>query len=152
MKKKKIGLISDTHGLLRTEAIEKLKGSDLIIHAGDLGSMEVLKDLKKIAPTIAVRGNVDVELWARVLKQRESITLGKWSILVLHDIGRLITPGPDTDIVIYGHSHKPNVEQRNGVWYINPGSAGPRRFNLPICLGIMTLDDDVSVKHIELTP
>lgn len=150
MGKKRIGLISDTHGLVRPEAVEHLKDCDLIIHAGDLGSAQVLDNLKEIAPTVAIRGNVDVELWARNLKNTERITIDNWSILVLHDIGRLISPGPETDIVVYGHSHKPDLQERNGVWYINPGSAGPKRFNLPISIAILTLGDEIHVEHITL--
>jgi putative phosphoesterase len=131
----RIGLISDTHGLLRPEAGRFLRGSDHIIHAGDIGNAGVLGELAQIAPVTAVRGNNDAADWAAHLPETQSLTLGGVSIFVLHDLQELETrPGPvDVQVVICGHSHKPQVlRRRSGVLIINPGSAGPRRFKLPV--------------------
>lgn len=135
-----IGVISDTHGLLRPEAVKALHGADNIIHAGDVGDPEILDQLKAIAPLTAVRGNVDKGPWARKLPEAEIIELGGISIYVLHDLAQLdLKPEASAfRAVISGHSHVPKQETRNGVLYFNPGSAGPRRFKLPICLGILT--------------
>lgn len=134
-----IGLISDTHGLLRAEVYTHFEGCDLILHAGDLGSPEVLDELRTIAPTTAVRGNVDTERWAQKLRFTEQIELGDWSIHLLHDLNQLQTPHESTNIIVYGHSHQFAAKNENGIWFINPGSAGPRRFLLPVTIAIMTL-------------
>ena len=138
-----IGLISDTHGLLRPEALSALRGSDLIIHAGDVGKQEILDQLRTIAPTYAVRGNVDTQPWAKALPVTQVVDAAGLQLYVLQDLATL-----DLDpkmagfaAVISGHSHKPNVETRNGVLYLNPGSAGPRRFTLPICLARLHVTD-----------
>lgn len=138
-----LGLISDTHGLLRPEAVAALTGSELIIHAGDVGKQEILDDLRRIAPTFAVRGNVDTAPWASVLPLTEVVEVGSRQIYVLHDLGTLdIDPrAAGFAAVISGHSHKPAADTRNGVLYLNPGSAGPRRFNLPICVARLHIDD-----------
>jgi putative phosphoesterase len=132
-----IGVISDTHGLLRLEAREALRGCELILHAGDLGSPEVLRDLKLIAPVVAVRGNVDVEAWAKRLHVSEVAECAGKSFYVLHRIADLdLKPkAAGMDAVIFGHSHQPVIEWRDGVLFFNPGSAGPRRFSLPITVG-----------------
>lgn len=139
-----IGVISDTHGLLRPEAEERLAGVDQIIHAGDIGSPELVPRLRAIAPTTVIRGNVDTQHWAREFPNREALTLAGRSIFVLHDLGDLkldpVTAG--FDIVISGHSHRPRVETIDGVLYLNPGSAGPRRFRLPITLATVDLSGD----------
>jgi putative phosphoesterase len=128
-----VGLISDTHGLLRPEAVAALRGSTLIIHAGDIGRPEVLARLRDVAPTFAVRGNVDTQPWAAALPTTEAVEAGPHLIWVLHDIARLdLDPTVGFAAVVYGHSHKPSIEMRHGVLYINPGSAGPRRFRLPV--------------------
>jgi putative phosphoesterase len=128
-----IGLISDTHGLVRPQALAALKASDLIIHAGDIGRPEVLARLREVAPTFAVRGNVDTQPWAAALPMTEAVEAGSHLIWVLHDIAQLdLDPGVGFAAVVYGHSHKPSIETRGGVLYINPGSAGPRRFRLPV--------------------
>jgi putative phosphoesterase len=128
-----VGLISDTHGLLRPEAVAALRGSTLIIHAGDIGRPEVLARLREVAPTFAVRGNVDTQPWAAALPMTEAVEAGSHLIWVLHDIAQLdLDPGVGFAAVVYGHSHKPSIETRGGVLYINPGSAGPRRFRLPV--------------------
>jgi putative phosphoesterase len=139
-----IGVISDTHGLLRPEAEERLAGVEHIIHAGDIGSPEIVPRLRAIAPTTAVRGNVDTQEWARKLPDREALTLAGRSIYVLHDLGDLnIDPvKAGFDIVISGHSHRPRVETIDGVLHLNPGSAGPRRFRLSITLVTLVLSGD----------
>lgn len=137
----RIGLISDTHGLLRPEAIEFLRGCDHIIHAGDIDRPSVLEDLETIAPVTAVRGNNDKGAWASNIPETQLIEFEKRRIYVIHDISMLdVDPqSAGIDVVVYGHSHKPLIEQRNSVLYINPGSAGPRRFKLPITAGELRL-------------
>jgi uncharacterized protein len=132
-----IGVISDTHGLLRPEAVAALADSDFIIHAGDVGDPAILERLNAIAPVTAVRGNVDVGEWARKLPQTNVLQVEGCTIYVLHIIDQLdLKPeAAGFSAVIYGHSHKPHQETKNGVLYFNPGSAGPRRFALPISLG-----------------
>ena len=131
-----IGVISDTHGLLRPEAIEALRGSELIIHAGDVGKADVLDALRAIAPTTAVRGNVDTGAWAATLPSTEVIEAGDLHLYVLHDLSTLDLDPKTAGFaaVIFGHSHRPGAELRDGVLFLNPGSAGPRRFSLPIAL------------------
>jgi putative phosphoesterase len=131
-----IGIISDTHGLMRPEALEALRGSDLIIHAGDVGNPEILDQLRAIAPVVAVRGNVDHGDWAMQLPMTAVAEAGPALIYVLHNIHDLdIDPAAaGFQMVVSGHSHKPGRTDRNGVIYLNPGSAGPRRFKLPITL------------------
>jgi len=138
-----IGLISDTHGLLRDEAMRALEGSDLIIHAGDVGNPEILQLLKSIAPVFAVRGNVDTEPWALALPETEVIDTGATMIYVLHDAHALdLNPAAaEFQIVVSGHSHKPARTERGGVLFINPGSAGPRRFDLPVTLARLDLHE-----------
>ena len=128
----RIGLISDTHGLLRPEALKFLRGADYIIHAGDIGDAEILDQLKDLAPVTAVRGNNDTASWARRVPLRANLEVGGVVIHVLHDIADL--RGGKARVVVSGHSHKPKVEERGGVLYVNPGSAGPRRFTLPIAV------------------
>jgi len=137
-----IGIISDTHGLLRPEALKALRGSQHIIHAGDVGDPEILDKLAIIGPVTAVRGNIDKAAWARKLPETEVLEIGGISIYVLHDIAQLdLKPeAAGFKAVIYGHSHVPKQETRDGVLYFNPGSAGPRRFKLPICVGRLLVD------------
>jgi putative phosphoesterase len=132
-----LGVISDTHGLLRPEAVEALRGSDRILHAGDIGSSEVLEALAKIARVTAVRGNVDTKSWARALAETEVVEFGGVSVYMVHDRGQLdLKPGSaGFRVVVYGHSHQPKIEEKNGVLYFNPGSAGPRRFKLAVSIG-----------------
>ena len=132
----RVGVISDTHGLLRPEALRALFGADLILHAGDVGSPEVLEGLRALAPVVAVRGNNDRGPWAEALSETEVVTADGRSLYVLHDLGTLeLDPrAAGFDAVIAGHSHQPRIERRDGVLYLNPGSAGPRRFRLPIAL------------------
>jgi putative phosphoesterase len=136
-----IGVISDTHGLLRPEAVATLADSDCIIHAGDVGDPEILDRLNAIAPVTAVRGNVDYDPWAQKLPQTNVLEVEGCAIYVLHILDQLDLK-PDAagfSAVIYGHSHKPHREMKNGVLYFNPGSAGPRRFDLPISVGRLHL-------------
>ena len=136
---KRVGLISDTHGLLRQEAVDALRGSELIIHAGDVGKPEILEALRKIAPVVAVRGNVDTAEWAKKLPEAAVAEAGAAMIYVLHDVNamdlNLAVSG--FQIVVSGHSHQPGKKEVQGVLYINPGSAGPRRFQLPITVALL---------------
>jgi putative phosphoesterase len=137
----RIGVISDTHGLLRPEAEQCLAEVRHIVHAGDIGRPEVIAGLCRIAPVIAIRGNVDTGLWAESYPETRMVRLGGRSIYVVHDIHDLqLDPVADgIDVVISGHSHRPGIETIDGVLYLNPGSAGPRRFSLPITLAILEL-------------
>jgi len=136
-----LGLISDTHGLLRQEAVRALSGSDLILHAGDVGAPEILETLRTIAPVVAVRGNVDTDKWAQDLPLTESVSAGPAMIYMLHILQDLDInlAGGGFQIVVSGHSHKPGQTVKDGVLYINPGSAGPRRFYLPVTVGRLDL-------------
>jgi uncharacterized protein len=138
----RVGIISDTHGLLRDEALRALRGSDLIIHAGDLGKPEILAALEELAPVVAVRGNVDTQAWAMALPATAVAQAGPATIYVLHDLGALdLDPAAaGFHIVISGHSHQPGRSERGGVLYINPGSAGARRFDLPITVARLDLN------------
>jgi uncharacterized protein len=132
-----VGVISDTHGLLRPEALDMLRGSEHIIHAGDIGAPEIVPALEKIAPVTAIRGNVDHQAWCRKFHETEVVNLEGVHIYILHDVNALdLNPkAAGFAAVISGHSHKPSQEMKDGVLYFNPGSAGPRRFKLPITVG-----------------
>lgn len=137
-----IGVISDTHGLLRPEAVQALAGCSSIIHAGDVGTLEILDHLRRIAPVTAVRGNVDHGNEFDVLPERAIVTIDGHRICVLHDLAQL-GGDPRTDgfsAIITGHSHVPRIERRDGVLFLNPGAAGPRRFKLPITLAHLTVE------------
>jgi hypothetical protein len=140
----RIGIISDTHGLLRPEAERLLSGIDHIVHAGDIGRPEVVAALRRIAPVTAIRGNVDTGDWAGEYAETESVRLAGRKIYVLHDLKALqISPAPRSiDVIISGHSHAPSVNTVDGVLYLNPGSAGPRRFKLPITLATIDVTAD----------
>jgi putative phosphoesterase len=141
-----IGIISDTHGLLRPEAIAVLRGSDYIIHAGDVGDPAILDTLTEVAPVTAIRGNVDHGDWAAKLPATDVLEVGGISIYILHNLADLdLKPeAAGFAAVISGHTHKPKQEKRNGVLYFNPGSAGPRRFNLPVSVGkLIVLDGQI---------
>lgn len=140
----RIGVISDTHGLLRPEAVERLAGVQHIIHAGDIGRPEVISELGKIAPVTAVRGNIDRDEWAAGYPQTEFVKLAGRLIYVLHNLAELdLDPtAAGIDVVVSGHSHRPKIETVDGVIYLNPGSAGPRRFSLPIALATLDLSGD----------
>jgi hypothetical protein len=148
----RIGLISDTHGLLRPEAVDVLRGSDFIVHAGDIGE-HVLEPLSTIAPVTAVRGNNDRAAWTARLHETEQLRFGEITLHVLHDLAQLaIDPGAaGVDVVVTGHSHRPKIERRSGVLYVNPGSAGPVRFNLPVSVALMQVTGrDVDVRIVQL--
>lgn len=149
----RIGLISDTHGLLRPQAVEALRGSELILHAGDVGKPEILAALREVAPVIAVRGNVDTAEWAQALPETAIAEAGKVLVYVLHDLSTLdLNPAAaGFHVVVSGHSHQPKKFERDGVLYVNPGSAGPRRFQLPVCLARLNLGrTPFSVEFVEL--
>ena len=147
-----IGVISDTHGLLRAEAVEALAGSDYIIHAGDVGEPEILDQLRRMAPVTVVAGNIDREPWARELPKADVLSVGGLEIYILHNIAELdLKPeAAGFSAVVYGHSHVPKQETRNGVLYLNPGSAGPRRFRLPVTLARMQVRG--GKLHAEIVP
>lgn len=149
----KIGVISDTHGLLREEAISALKGVDLIIHAGDIGNHDIISKLNNEASVIAVKGNNDKAEWAGKYLKTEVVEIGEKFIYVVHDIKDLdLDPkGAGFHVVISGHSHKPSILEKDKVLYLNPGSAGPRRFNLPISIAILNIyENSISAEIIEL--
>jgi putative phosphoesterase len=132
-----VGVISDTHGLLRPQAVEALRGSDLILHAGDVGKPDILEALRAIAPTTAIRGNVDTAIWATALPATDVVSVGGLDIYMLHDRAALdLDPrAAGFAAVIYGHTHRAGAEIHDGVLFLNPGSAGPRRFSLPVTDG-----------------
>jgi len=149
----RIGLISDTHGLLRPQALEALRGSELILHAGDVGKPEILSALQELAPVIAVRGNVDTSDWARTLPETAVAEAGKFLIYILHDVHTLDLnhAAAGFHVVVSGHSHQPGKSERDGVLYINPGSAGPRRFQLPVTVVRLNLGrTPCAVEFVEL--
>jgi uncharacterized protein len=149
----RVALISDTHGLLRPEAKAFLQGSDYIVHAGDIGNPGILEELSAIAPVTAVRGNNDKGPWAEQLPETEFLRVGEVFVYVIHDLAELdIDPtAAGVRVVISGHSHKPAIEERSGVFYVNPGSAGPRRFTLPIAVGELAVTGrSVSARTVEL--
>ncbi|HRO58413.1 MAG TPA: metallophosphoesterase family protein [Burkholderiaceae bacterium] len=143
-----VGLISDTHGLLRAEAVDALRGCRHVVHAGDIGGPTILEELGRIAPVTAVRGNNDRDSWANSLPLTAELTVGGVRIHVLHDIAQLgrgvVAAG--IQVVVAGHSHKPREERRDGLLYLNPGSAGPRRFSLPVSLAKLHIAADLSLR------
>ena len=147
------GLISDTHGLLRPQALAALQGCDQIIHGGDIGNEAILQQLRAIAPLTVVRGNNDNGEWAQGINETELIALAGAKIYVVHDVKQLaIDPVVEgIAVVVSGHSHKPKAEQRGGVLYVNPGSAGPRRFKLPVSVGELVIESGkVTTRFVEL--
>ncbi len=148
----RIGLISDTHGLLRPEAVEVLRGSDFIVHAGDIGE-DILEPLSTLAPVTAVRGNNDRAPWAARIAEAESLRFGEVTLHVLHDLADLaIDPvAAGVDVVVSGHSHRPKIERRGGVLFVNPGSAGPVRFHLPVSVALLQVSGaTVTARIVEL--
>jgi uncharacterized protein len=143
----RIGLVSDTHDLLRPEVLEYLRGSDHIVHAGDICGDGVLQALAQLAPVTAVRGNNDRGAWAGRLRESETLEIGGVAIHVVHDLHDLALPA-GVRVVVSGHSHKPRVEEREGVLYVNPGSAGPRRFKLPISAGELRIAAGTVLAHL----
>jgi putative phosphoesterase len=149
----RIGLISDTHGLVRPAALTALAGAELIIHAGDIGKPEVLEALQTVAPVVAVRGNNDRGAWAERLPETEVVEVGMVALYVLHDVHTLdLDPAAaGFQAVISGHSHRPSIAMRQGVLYVNPGSAGPRRFTLPISVASLSIESrTIEAQLIEL--
>jgi uncharacterized protein len=136
-----VGLVSDTHGLLRPEALAALRGSDYIVHAGDIGDEGILRSLEAIAPVTAVRGNTDYDAWSARIPRTAVLDVDGVRIYVVHDIAHLDIdpPAAGVDVVVSGHSHRPGIEYRDGVMYLNPGSAGPRRFDLPVTIARLTI-------------
>jgi putative phosphoesterase len=150
-----IGLISDTHGLLRPGAVEALRGSDAIIHAGDIGDPQILVELSRLAPVTAVRGNIDRGEWAAALPDTAVLQIGDAVIYVLHNIADLdLDPSAaGFHAIVSGHSHQPGSREKDGVLFVNPGSAGPRRFTLPIALGLLrVVGGRMTAEVIELPP
>ena len=149
-----IGVISDTHGLLRPEAKEALRGSDLILHAGDIGGEEILQELRRLAPVFAVRGNVDRGIWTETLPDTEVVKVANLHIYLLHDRGTLalVPAAAGFAAVISGHSHMPAQAIHRGVLYFNPGSAGPRRFKLPVSLGRLKITNGDILGEIVTLP
>jgi len=147
----KIGIISDTHGLLRKEALVALKNVEHILHAGDVGGQEILDELAEIAPVTVVRGNTDYGEFGSSLPKTEVYEKDGRFFYIVHDIADLDIEPSEFDAVIYGHSHKPSVEKKGKTWFLNPGSAGPRRFKLPVCLFILTLfENSIATEQINL--
>jgi putative phosphoesterase len=138
-----IGVISDTHGLLRPEALVALAEAEHILHAGDVGNIEILDELRKIAPVTAIRGNVDLYGECAKLPAAEMVELGGWFFYLVHSVHDLdiVPEAAGVDVVVSGHSHKPLIERKDGVMYLNPGSAGPRRFDLPVSVALVTVGD-----------
>ncbi len=150
-----IGVISDTHGLLRPEALAALRGSDYIIHAGDIGDPAILTQLGKLAPVTAIRGNVDREAWARKIPATDVLEVHGVTLYVLHNLNELdLKPeAAGFSVVVYGHSHVARQEMKNGVLYFNPGSAGPRRFRLAVTVGrLSSKDGKVFTEIVEIVP
>ncbi len=149
----RVGVISDTHGLLRPEAVAALAGSDHIVHGGDIGNAAILAQLAAIAPLTVVRGNNDKGAWADTVPHSAWLTVGNICMYAVHDIATIDTDpeGAGVQVVIYGHSHKPLAQQRGRVLYLNPGSAGPRRFKLPVSVAMLEIDgNNVYPRMIEL--
>jgi putative phosphoesterase len=148
-----VGLVSDTHGLVRPSAVRALAGVDLIVHAGDVGGPEVLEELRKVAPVVAIRGNNDIGGWARSLSETEVVEIGSATLYVIHDLAELdLEPAAaGFHAVVSGHSHRPGVERREGVLYVNPGSIGPRRFSLPIAFALLRVKGaELEARIVEL--
>ena len=145
-----IGLISDTHGLVRPKALAALRGVSLILHAGDVGSSQVLEALKGLAPVVAVRGNNDKGEWAQKLRDREVVAVGAVNIYLLHNVKEIdLSPAATGfQVVVSGHSHKPSVQERQGVLYVNPGSAGPRRFSLPVSVARLRVKGETVIAEL----
>ncbi len=145
-----VGVISDTHGLLREQVKDRLRGCDLIIHAGDVGHPSVLDELREIAEVVAVRGNIDSGTWARALGLIEYVEVDHTCICVVHDVHTLdIDPvAARVNVIVHGHSHQPGVVHKDGILYLNPGSAGPRRFGLPVSMALLHIGPDDIVPQL----
>jgi uncharacterized protein len=151
----RIGILSDTHGLLRPQAVQFLRGCDHIVHAGDVGDSSVLDALHELAPVTAVRGNIDVGEWAQLLPRTQTLRIGGITLFVLHDINELPAQRvpEDVRVVVCGHSHQPYITRNaDGLLVINPGSAGPRRFTLPVSAGELVISDDGALEPRLVSP
>jgi putative phosphoesterase len=146
----RVGLVSDTHGLLRPEATAFLSGCQLILHGGDIGGPAILEELATLAPLISVRGNNDRGSWAQHLQETERVSLGEGVVYLIHDVAQLGSEplAADIRVVVSGHSHQPRIEQRGGVLFVNPGSCGPRRFKLAVAAGELLISDSTVVARI----
>lgn len=150
-----VGVVSDTHGLLRPEAVLALRGSRYIVHGGDIGDESILRTLEAIAPVTVVRGNTDTDAWARRIPTTAVLDVDQVRIYVVHDIGELDIdpPSAGVGVVVFGHSHRPGIEHRGDVLYLNPGSAGPRRFDLPVTLARLAIDGRAArAEIVEIMP
>jgi putative phosphoesterase len=150
-----VGVISDTHGLLRAEALAALSGSRYIVHGGDIGDENIVRTLEAIAPVTVVRGNTDTDAWARRLPKTAVLDVEAVRIYTVHDIAELdIDPrAAGVSVVVFGHSHRPGIEQRGDVLYLNPGSAGPRRFDLPVSVARLAIDGGAArAEIVRITP
>lgn len=147
-----VGVISDTHGVVRPQALAALRGATLLLHAGDIGGPEVLASLAEVAPVVAVRGNNDTDPWAQELPESHTVTLRGHRLHMLHDVKTLdVDPAAaELDAVIAGHSHRPGLDWREGVLFLNPGSAGPRRFRLPVSVARIYVAGRIEAELIEL--
>lgn len=148
-----VGVISDTHGLLRNGIIDIFKYVNLIIHAGDIGNPEILEQLNTIAPVIAVRGNMDSGTWTKHLPKEKKILVGDATLFMLHSLYGVDIEAiaPDADVVVSGHTHQPEIREKNGVLFVNPGSAGPRRYDYPVSVAILDINrKNVSAKIINI--
>lgn len=147
-----VGVISDTHGLIRPEALTALRGSDLILHAGDIGSADVLEALREIAPVTAIRGNNDTDAWAKRIPEVVDLRIEDTNIHMLHSVKEVdADAATKANVIISGHSHRPSIERRDQVLYLNPGSAGPRRFKLPVSVAILSISGaQVRARIVEL--
>jgi putative phosphoesterase len=153
VKSYRVGLIADTHGLLRPAAVQALRGSERIVHAGDIGAAALLDALRVLAPVTAVRGNVDRGAWAQGLPTTASLQIGRVGVYILHDVQALdlVPEAAGFRVVVSGHSHRPSVREQNGVLFVNPGSAGPRRFHLPVSVAILEVQEaSVEVRVVRL--
>ncbi|HEY2683237.1 MAG TPA: metallophosphoesterase family protein [Steroidobacteraceae bacterium] len=153
MKSLRVGVLSDTHGLLRPEVRQFLVGCDYIVHGGDIGGAEILESLQLLAPLVAVRGNNDREPWAARLKETELVRIGDIFLYAIHDLNEIdLDPeAAEVQVVVSGHSHKPKIEKRGGILYFNPGSCGPRRFQLPVSIGELRVSGTkVSARTVEI--
>ena len=148
-----LGLIADTHGLLRPEAVRALQGVELIVHAGDIGTPDILPALEDIAPVRAIRGNIDSEPWALPYPETDAFDVGPCRIHVVHDRRGQLWPEGTPNVLVSGHSHRPLIERIDGVLHVNPGSAGRRRFRLPVTLALLTISQrSVDAQLVELLP
>ena len=146
-----VGVVSDTHGLLRPQVIDAFNGVDLILHAGDIGDPAVLESLSAVAPVFAVRGNNDREAWADDIPETRMVPIGNIRVYMIHDVKEMDKTPSRCRVVVAGHSHRPSIEKREGILFLNPGSAGPRRFKLPICVARLTVRGNaISARLIEL--